>query len=252
MQKNIVMEKLKPQTEASSEAAPEKFHITIVQDGPYLVFGSPETSQQYIRRNEQGASWSYEQGDEFSTQEQPTALCRCGGSRHKPYCDGSHEKHDWDPQLTAAPEPILEGAKKYEGPRITLYDNEKYCAFARFCDAYGRIWNLVLDTDSPEAQKIIEHEAHNCPAGRLVIRDNATGKIIEKNYEPSLGLIEDDPINASGPLWVRGGIRIDTEDGRTYRIRNRVTLCRCGQSSNKPFCDGTHASFNWDDGLRKK
>ena len=175
-----------------------------------------------------------------------------GGSRHKPYCDGSHEKHDWDPQLTAAPEPILEGAKKYEGPRITLYDNEKYCAFARFCDAYGRIWNLVLDTDSPEAQKIIEHEAHNCPAGRLVIRDNATGKIIEKNYEPSLGLIEDDPINASGPLWVRGGIRIDTEDGRTYRIRNRVTLCRCGQSSNKPFCDGTHASFNWDDGLRKK
>ena len=210
------MEKLKPQTEAGSEAAPEKFHITIVQDGPYLVFGSPETSQQYIRRNEQGASWSYEQGDEFSTQEQPTALCRCGGSRHKPYCDGSHEKHDWDPQLTAAPEPILEGAKKYEGPRITLYDNEKYCAFARFCDAYGRIWNLVLDTDSPEAQKIIEHEAHNCPAGRLVIRDNATGKIIEKNYEPSLGLIEDDPINASGPLWVRGGIRIDTEDGRTY------------------------------------
>ena len=38
MQKNIVMEKLKPQTEAGSEAAPEKFHITIVQDGPYLVF----------------------------------------------------------------------------------------------------------------------------------------------------------------------------------------------------------------------
>ena len=83
-----------------------------------------------------GASWSYEQGDEFSTQEQPTALCRCGGSHHKPYCDGSHEKHDWEPQLTAAPEPILEGAKKYEGPRITLYDNEK---ILRFCSLLRRV-----------------------------------------------------------------------------------------------------------------
>ena len=43
-----------------------------------------------------------------------------------------------------------------------------------------------------------------------------------------------------------------TEDGpylASYEGRNRVTLCRCGASSNKPFCDGSHASVKFDDGL---
>ena len=53
----------------------------------------------------------------------------------------------------------------------------------------------------------------------------------------------------SGPIWVKGGIRIEGADGKSYEIRNRVTLCRCGQSSNKPFCDGTHASMHFHDGL---
>ena len=42
-----------------------------------------------------------------------------------------------------------------------------------------------------------------------------------------------------GPLWVRGGIPVMSADGKPYAIRNRVTLCRCGKSGNKPFCDGS-------------
>jgi CDGSH-type Zn-finger protein len=40
---------------------------------------------------------------------------------------------------------------------------------------------------------------------------------------------------------VRGGIPIESANGKTYAVRNRVTLCRCGQSANKPLCDGSHS-----------
>ena len=45
-----------------------------------------------------------------------------------------------------------------------------------------------------------------------------------------------------GPIWVRGGIPVASADGKTYEVRNRLTLCRCGRSANKPFCDGSHAA----------
>ena len=39
------------------------------------------------------------------------------------------------------------------------------------------------------------------------------------------------------------------KDGHRYEVRNRVTLCRCGASKNKPFCDGSHAAIEFKDGL---
>ena len=58
--------------------------------------------------------------------------------------------------------------------------------------------------------------------------------------------LEDDPV--LGPV-VRGGIPITAADGFQYELRNRVALCRCGASQNKPFCDGTHAQIKFRDGL---
>lgn len=88
-----------------------------------------------------------------------------------------------------------------------------------------------------------------CPSARLTAWDNRTGKPYEFIFEPSLGLIEDPAIGASGGLWVRGGIHIQREDGRTFEVRNRVVLCRCGHSRNKPYCDGAHAAVKWQDAL---
>ena len=52
-----------------------------------------------------------------------------------------------------------------------------------------------------------------------------------KKLEKSVGLIEDPELDSSGPIWVRGGIPIISEEGDQYEIRNRVTLCRCGKSN---------------------
>ncbi|MCK5561288.1 MAG: CDGSH iron-sulfur domain-containing protein, partial [Thermoplasmata archaeon] len=75
---------------------------------------------------------------------------------------------------------------------------------------------------------------------RLVVWDKKSGKAIEPEFEPSIGVVLDSKSGLLGPLWVRGGIPIVSADGVVYEIRNRVTLCRCGRSSNKPFCDSSH------------
>ena len=77
--------------------------------------------------------------------------------------------------------------------------------------------------------------------------DKATGKAVEHQLPVSIGLVEDPEQQCSGPIWLRGGIAVISADGFEYEVRNRVTLCRCGQSRNKPFCDGTHASIKFRD-----
>lgn len=112
--------------------APAKFYIKITPDGPYLLYGNPPMDQEIIVPNDEGSSWTYRKGNHFSTTEEPTALCRCGASKNKPYCDGSHHHTDWDPKETASHKPLLEDAEEYIGPTMVLADNEEYCAFARF------------------------------------------------------------------------------------------------------------------------
>ncbi len=215
--------------------------IQVTKDGPYLASGSLPLSEQWIVTNAEGESLEYREGKKYPAQPQ-CALCRCGQSANKPFCDGTHKTARFDGTETASHQPYLEQVETIEGPTMLLTDQENLCAFARFCDPKGRVWNLVKETDKPEARQLVKHEAGHCPAGRLVAWDRETGKPIEPKYEPSLGLIEDTARQVSGPIWVRGGIPVVSADGKTYEIRNRVTLCRCGKSANKPFCDGSHAA----------
>ncbi|HEX4120626.1 MAG TPA: CDGSH iron-sulfur domain-containing protein [Verrucomicrobiae bacterium] len=214
--------------------------IEISKNGPYIVSGNLPLSEQRIVVNAEGESLEYKEGKEYPSKS-PYALCRCGHSANKPYCDGTHAKVRFDGTETADREAYLAQAKTVTGPTMLLTDVENLCAFARFCDPKGSVWNLVQQADDPETRKLVEHEAGHCPSGRLVVWDRETGKAIEPKFEPSLGLIEDTAKEVSGPIWVRGGVPVISADGSTYEIRNRVTLCRCGRSTNKPFCDGAHA-----------
>lgn len=241
------MSKLKIET--GSSPAEERFSITVTEKGPFLVYGRPPLAEQFIMPNEQNESWYFQEGRRFSTEAEPTALCRCGASKRKPYCDGSHETAAWDPTLTAPDESLLDKAETVEGGTLTMTDNPKYCVFARFCHPGGDAWTLTEQSEDPEARRLAIREASMCPSGRLTAWDRETAKPYEFRFRPSLGLIEDVTIGSSGGLWIRGGIPLRREDGHTYEIRNRVVACRCGQSANKPYCDGTHAAIKWRDNL---
>ena len=243
------MQKEKRHIEPGTSQAPEKYKIVIADRGPYLVFGQPPLQQEFIVANGRVNILKYIPGLRFAMPDEPTALCRCGGSSRKPYCDGSHEKTSWEPELTADLSPIQEEAEQYEGPKIRMTDNENYCAFARFCDVGGRVWNLVEKGADEESAATAIEECNLCPGDRLRAWDKETGEPLEIHLDPSLGLIEDEPMSVSGPLWVKGGIPLDSETGIRFELRNKMALCRCGHSSNMPYCDGTHANVRFRDGL---
>ena len=220
--------------------------IRVTKDGPYQVSDNLPLAKVTIGANQEGESVHYDWGKPYKEQRQ-YYLCRCGHSGSKPYCDGTHAKIGFDGTETASRKPYREQAKLIEGPVLSLTDAESLCAFARFCDPNGQVWRLVGETDRTKAKQDFLRQTCDCPSGRLVAWDNETGKPIEPKLEPSLGLIEDPVEQCSGPIWVRGGIQVIAADGFHYEIRNRVTLCRCGASKNKPFCDGTHAAIKFRD-----
>jgi len=221
--------------------------VVVSKNGPYLVSGGPPLARQTILADAEGGSQEWAEGGAFPAQES-YALCRCGHSANKPFCDGTHRKVGFDGTETASRAPYREQAKLVEGPRLALSDAESLCAFARFCDPNGQVWSQVEHTEQPGVRAQFIRQVHNCPSGRLVAWDRKSGEPIEPALPKSIGVIEDPPEGVSGPLWLRGGIPVTSADGFTYEIRNRVTLCRCGASKNKPFCDGSHASIKFTDG----
>lgn len=221
---------------------PKKPYIKITKDGPYLVFGVDRIVEKQILADGEGVSIEYGDGRVFEIKpDEPVALCRCGRSKSAPFCDAEHAKpNHFEGDESAGFRSFSDEAEVLEGPDVTLLDNEKLCAFARFCDAAGRIWNLV-EAGGREAAEQAMREADLCPAGRLIILDRE-GCVMEGRLPPGIGLIEDLQLGISGPIWVQGGIRVESGDGRSYEVRMRQTLCRCGRSDNKPFCNGAHAA----------
>jgi CDGSH-type Zn-finger protein len=226
--------------EESADASPEenRYRIKVTQDGPYLVTGGVPLEEQIMQVDRDNQCHGWAKGKEYPEQED-YRLCRCGKSTNKPYCTGMHVKTGFKGEETASKELYAEQAGTLEGPELTLTDARELCAGARFCHRAGGTWNLTEQSDDPEAKKTAIEEACDCPSGRLVAWEK-DGEAIEPDFEPSVGLVKDTQAGKDGPLWVRGGIPVTSADGDTYEIRNRVTLCRCGKSSNKPFCDGSH------------
>jgi CDGSH-type Zn-finger protein len=218
--------------------------VTVSKNGPYLVTGEAPLTEQTIAIDADEGSEAWVQGRAYAPGER-YALCRCGASATKPFCDGTHLKIGFDGEETASRESYPDQAELIDGPVLQLSDAQALCAFARFCDPNGQVWSQVARTDDAGIREMFVRQVNNCPSGRLVAWDKATGQPVEEALPVSIGLVEDPQQQCSGPIWLRGGISVVSADGFTYEVRNRVTLCRCGQSSNKPFCDGTHAAIKF-------
>ena len=213
--------------------------IQITKNGPYIVTGNIPLSKQILVCDTLGNSTGWQEDKKYPVTGN-YALCRCGGSHNKPFCDGTHLKINFDGKETASRVPYLQRAEWTEGPDIRLSDAPGFCSHARFCVRGRGIWDAVERSGDPEMKRIALEMAANCHSGRLVIWDKNTQKPMEPVFEKSIGVVEGPGKGMSGPFWVRGGIPLVSADGFMYEVRNRMTLCSCGRSKNKPFCDGIH------------
>jgi CDGSH-type Zn-finger protein len=228
--------------------ATKKAKIIVSKNGPYLVSGMLPLDKESIEIGSDGEPVKWAKAGKYPAVEN-YALCRCGHSKNKPFCDGTHAKSGFDGSETASRKKYLEQAEKIAGPGIDLTDAQYFCASARFCHRKGGTWKLTEASDDPKLKEIAVQEVGDCPSGRLVAWDKKSEKPIEPQFEPSLSLVEDPQAGASGPIWVKGGAAVESSDGTEYETRNRMTLCRCGKSKNKPFCDGSHIRAKFNDGL---
>jgi len=224
-------------------ALAKKCKVVIAKDGPYLVSGLP-LAKETIVPGKGGIPEKWSPGPRYPDKEN-YALCRCGRSGCKPYCDGSHTD-GFDGKETASKKSYAKQAERIEGTGLALTDAQDLCAAARFCHRGGSVWRLTMKSGNAHSKKTAIEDACDCPSGRLVAWDK--GKSVEPAFKPSISLVEDPQKKVSGPIWLKGSIPVQSSDGHVYEVRNRVTLCRCGRSSNKPFCDGTHIPAKFNDG----
>lgn len=221
----------------------KKCKIKVSKDGPYIVSGNVPLSEKII--TPKGKTYEYKDGRNFPVAEK-YALCRCGQSESHPFCDGSHIKAGFNGTERASQESYEKRAELLKGPELDLMDDGR-CVFARFCHREdGKVWGLVENSDVPKLREEAIKGAGDCPSGRLTVFDK-TGKAIEPEFEPAVEILQDPENRVSGSIFVKGNIPIECADGNVYETRNRVALCRCGRSRNKPFCDAGHVSAGFTD-----
>lgn len=170
------------------------------------------------------------------------ALCGCGGSNNKPFCDGTHGKNGFTDKIIT--DGILNKRDNYVGKQITIHDNRGICAHAGHCtDNLSSVFKLSeepwIDPDGATAQDII-NTIKKCPSGALSYTVDSVEHRDQKR-EPIVTVTKD------GPYAITGGIELVDQLPGEGASTEHYTLCRCGGSKNKPFCDGTHWHIGFKD-----
>jgi CDGSH-type Zn-finger protein len=218
--------------------------IIVRDNGPYRVYsGIPMVHKTQVV-SKLGEPLTWKKDASFEVDPVRYSLCRCGRSQMMPICDGTHKTIPFDGSEPAGG--ASSGRALYTfrgGTHIVVRKDPSLCISAGFCGlAKASIAQLVANTADTSTRSLVIAMVERCPSGSLTYSIEPG----EPDIEPDLPLqiadtteiLSAGPI--AGPLWVTGGVRIEREDGSAFETRNRVTLCNCGQSRNKPFCDGTH------------
>jgi CDGSH-type Zn-finger protein len=214
--------------------------IVTVANGPYLV-----TNVAAVR-------------DHLGTQRPvppQLALCRCGGSSLKPFCDGTHAGNGFTGDKD--PHRVPDQRDTYLGQQVTVFDNRGICQHSGLCTdrlpAVFRTHQEPFVAPSGGRMDEIIRAVRDCPSGALSLafdRQEARGLTDwHGQREPAIEVTQD------GPYRVTGGIPLTDAAGADVpraevASREHYALCRCGHSQNKPFCSGMHWYVEFRDPVR--
>ncbi len=211
--------------------------IQAATNGPYLVTNVPRVLDHL--------------GEQLPLPPQ-LALCRCGGSSRKPFCDGSHSSNGFTD--TKDPNRVPDQRDTYEGQQITIFDNRGMCQHSGFCtDRLAGVFRTRQEPFvAPSGGRMDEiiMAVRDCPSGALSFAVDGTEARSQADWgnarEPAIEITKD------GPYRITGGIELTDADGKPMS-RNagasleHYALCRCGQSQNKPYCSGMHWYVGFSD-----
>ena len=211
----------------------EKPKLAALPNGPYYLFASTEATPVAHLQRSSGVQCSTARG---------VALCRCGGSNNKPFCDGTHSSNGFTSANTA--DATKNRREVFAGKGITVFDNRAICAHAGVCTdnlktvfLYGK--EPWIDADGASVQEVID-TIRRCPSGALSYDINGV-QLAPPRREPMVTVTD------NGPYAITGGMELMNVEFGDGASKEHYTLCRCGASKNKPFCDGSHWAINFRD-----
>lgn len=199
-----------------------KASIDVATDGPYRVRGVEAL------RNSRGESLPLKD---------IVALCRCGGSANKPFCDGTHARNGFSG--AAAPDDGKRRQRDYAAPGGTVHDRRWICSHAAECargmpEVFRQNAKPWIVPDAAALERIRE-VVRRCPSGALTVSMGGIEELAPPAPRPPAIDVE-----KNGPYRVTGGPPLQDPSGVQPPVAEHYTLCRCGKSRNKPFCDGSH------------
>ena len=199
--------------------------IVTSENGPYIV-----TNCKMLK--------SFQDGTVYKT-EGTVALCRCGGSKNKPFCDGMHRTNGFTGDKAADRTP--DKRESYEGDGVVIHDNRGLCAHAGRCtDGLKSVFRLrqepFVDPKGATAAETIK----SCPSGALSYSVDGVEQR-DQDREPIIF------IAPNGPYAIMGGADLEDAQWGEGASREHFDLCRCGESTNKPFCSVAHWHHHFDE-----
>lgn len=226
-------------SEAPAPSVPTTPSVNAAPNGPLIVTGGVPLYRRRAVHSEHGEPLAWETTEELEAG-QRYALCRCGQSDRKPFCDGTHARVEFE-AIEVAASTYGERSNHLGGTGITVRDDRSICVHAGFCGTrVTNVWKQVRNTDESTVRAQVISMIEHCPSGALTFSFDG-----EADVEPLLPYAI--AVTEDGPLWLTGGVPVTGSDGQALEVRNRVTLCRCGASANKPLCDGTHKTVGFTD-----
>ena len=214
--------------------------IVVAGSGPYLV-----TNAAAVRSH---------LGEPLEVPPQ-VALCRCGQSGDKPFCDGSHTRAGFSGAKD--PNRVPDQRDTYPGVHVTIFDNRGICQHSGFCtDRLPTVFRTDAEpfvAASGGRMDEIVQAVRDCPSGALSLAfDGTEARDLAEWHNVRQPAIE---VSLDGPYRVTGGIQLaDSAGAEVSRAagssREHYALCRCGHSQNKPFCSGMHWYIQFRDPAR--
>ena len=171
-----------------------------------------------------------------------TSLCRCGASANKPFCDGAHAKIGFSGvrEKSEKIEP-----EKYVGKDITIIFDRYLCMGDGHCGELEAVFGThdepKYEPDAAPAEEIID-TIQKCPSGALSYEVN---DVQHADYFKETQIV----VEKDGPYHCQGGVELidDQDSDALLPVGDHYTLCRCGASKKKPFCDGSHVDIGFKD-----